>query len=270
MRQARIRDGHSSGTPVTRRLQQPTRTARSDTIPKRSALARKAFAPSLFGLAPGGVCRAAGVTAGAVRSYRTVSPLPTPSREGGAGGLFSVALSLGSRPPDVIRHRLSTEPGLSSPTPSEKGTGAAVRPTDAGRDGGSRRRRQGPDAVKGPMPSRARCRQGPMTRRSKVMVRARAAMFNSSGKVTGTATVGKSCPDETWTRQGGRAWVLPLPPCRKRLFRLRRFRRPACSIALCCFVSRVQGSPSAGPVWIRARPWVRSGTLGFHCGRERR
>ena len=32
------------------------------------------------------------------------------------GGLFSVALSLGSRPPDVIRHRLSTEPGLSSPT----------------------------------------------------------------------------------------------------------------------------------------------------------
>jgi hypothetical protein len=29
--------------------------------------------------------------------------------------MFSVALSLGSRPPDVIRHRLSTEPGLSSP-----------------------------------------------------------------------------------------------------------------------------------------------------------
>jgi len=33
------------------------------------------------------------------------------------GGLFSVALSLGSRPPDVIRHRLSMEPGLSSPAP---------------------------------------------------------------------------------------------------------------------------------------------------------
>ena len=47
-----------------------------DTIPKRFVLARKAFAPFLFGLAPGGVCRAAGVTAGAVRSYRTVSPLP--------------------------------------------------------------------------------------------------------------------------------------------------------------------------------------------------
>jgi len=41
------------------------------------ALARKSnLSPSLFGLAPGGVCRAAGVAAGAVRSYRTVSPLP--------------------------------------------------------------------------------------------------------------------------------------------------------------------------------------------------
>src|SRR5689334_21233515 len=30
------------------------------------------------------------------------------------GGLFSVALSLGSPPPDVIRHRIPVEPGLSS------------------------------------------------------------------------------------------------------------------------------------------------------------
>jgi hypothetical protein len=29
--------------------------------------------------------------------------------------LFSVALSLGFPPPDVIRHRMSMEPGLSSP-----------------------------------------------------------------------------------------------------------------------------------------------------------
>ena len=44
------------------------------------------------------------------------------------GGLFSVALSLGSPPPDVIRHRVSVEPGLSSPAgypPS-----AAIRPSD--------------------------------------------------------------------------------------------------------------------------------------------
>jgi len=32
--------------------------------------------PPLFGLAPGGVCRAATVAGGAVRSYRTVSPWP--------------------------------------------------------------------------------------------------------------------------------------------------------------------------------------------------
>ena len=52
----------------------------------------------------------------AVRSYRTVSPLP-------CGGLFSVALSLGLPPPDVIRHRVSVEPGLSSAA-----TAAAIRP----------------------------------------------------------------------------------------------------------------------------------------------
>ena len=37
----------------------------------------------------------------------------------GTGGLLSVALSLGSPPPDVIRHRVSVEPGLSSPRKSE-------------------------------------------------------------------------------------------------------------------------------------------------------
>src|SRR5690606_16233634 len=65
--------------------------------------------PSLFGLAPGGVYPAAAVTSGAVRSYRTFSPLPVET-----GGLFSVALSLGLPPPDVIRHLASVEPGLSS------------------------------------------------------------------------------------------------------------------------------------------------------------
>src|SRR5580658_8778994 len=79
--------------------------------------------------------------------YR-LHPLP-----GGAGGLFSVALSLGLHPPDVIRHRLSMEPGLSSPafpflTPpplaeeGRMGTGAAVRPTDGKRDGGGGAPRQ--------------------------------------------------------------------------------------------------------------------------------
>src|SRR5262245_20401436 len=70
-------------------------------------------APPLFGLAPGGVCRAVPVARTAVRSYRTLSPLPSEARAL-EGGLLSVALSLGSPPPEVIRHRASKEPGLSS------------------------------------------------------------------------------------------------------------------------------------------------------------
>src|SRR5208337_3907127 len=74
----------------------------------------------LFGLAPGGACHASHVAARAVRFYRTLSPLPRETR----GGLLSVALSLGSPPPDVIRRRVSVEPGLSSAT-----SAAAIRPT---------------------------------------------------------------------------------------------------------------------------------------------
>src|SRR6516162_448323 len=50
----------------------------------------------------------------AVRSYRTVSTLPPTRCHGGGGGVLSVALSLGSPPPGVTRHRASVEPGLSS------------------------------------------------------------------------------------------------------------------------------------------------------------
>src|SRR5215467_4369591 len=82
-----------------------------------------ACTPSLFGLAPGGACRAVFVAEAAVRSYRTVSSLPGACA---IGGLFSVALSLESPPPDVIRHRVSVEPGLSS---SPEGP-AAIRPSD--------------------------------------------------------------------------------------------------------------------------------------------
>ena len=77
-----------------------------------SALRRRR--PPLFGLAPGGVYPAAPVARGAVRSCRTVSPLPARGRSCVRGGLFSVALSLGSPPPAVNRHRIPVEPGLSS------------------------------------------------------------------------------------------------------------------------------------------------------------
>jgi len=67
--------------------------------------------PPLFGLAPDGVYRARIVANSAVRSYRTLSPLPDTR----PGGLLSVALSLGLPPPGVTRHRVPMEPGLSSP-----------------------------------------------------------------------------------------------------------------------------------------------------------
>src|SRR5690348_17688138 len=77
-------DGHSSGTPVTGRLARPTRTAATETrLPCKSKDLRGV--PSLLGLAPGVVCPAVAVTGDAVRSYRTISPLPAPK---GLGGMF--------------------------------------------------------------------------------------------------------------------------------------------------------------------------------------
>src|SRR5579875_78157 len=73
-------------------------------------------APSLFGLAPCGVYHASAITAGAVRSYRTFSPLPPP-QEQSQGLLRAVAVcflwhwpstgpvpKVDARVPDVIRH----------------------------------------------------------------------------------------------------------------------------------------------------------------------
>ncbi len=90
-------------------------------------------APSLFGFAPGGVCHAASVAGRAVGSYPTLSPLPwrIPCGEP-PGGFLSVALSLGSPPPDVIRRRVSMEPGLSSRACVSTMARAATRP--AGED----------------------------------------------------------------------------------------------------------------------------------------
>ena len=106
-----------------------------DTIPKLFALARKDFAPFLFGLAPGGVCRAAGVTASAVRSYRTVSPLPSPpvagrSRRSVLCGTFPELAPAGRYPAPCV-HGARTFP----PQQPFGFAGAAVRPTDGKRDG---------------------------------------------------------------------------------------------------------------------------------------
>jgi len=85
--------GHSSSPGFASGVEQPTRApGRND-----------AHVAPLFGLAPGGVCQAGPVTRPAVRSCRTLSPLP--ARDASIGGLLSVALSLGSPPAGVTRHR---------------------------------------------------------------------------------------------------------------------------------------------------------------------
>jgi len=87
---------------------------------RHASLRNRSFSgnPSLFGLAPCGVCPARRITASAVRSYRTFSPLPEPC---GPGGMFSVALSVErSRPykrggpPGRYPAHCSAEFGLSS------------------------------------------------------------------------------------------------------------------------------------------------------------
>src|SRR3954465_13992463 len=65
--------GHSSRPRVAAGLERAYPGAR------RATAAARGGAP-LFALAPGGACRAIDVTADAVRSYRTVSPLPASRR----------------------------------------------------------------------------------------------------------------------------------------------------------------------------------------------
>ena len=94
------RDSHSSGSSVTGRLKQPTRK-----------LLRAAACASLFGLAPAGVCPATAVTDSAVRSYRTISPLPIYRRYIFCGTFRRLT------PPRRYLATCPVEPGLSSISP---------------------------------------------------------------------------------------------------------------------------------------------------------
>jgi hypothetical protein len=150
----RRRDGHSSGTPVTRRIKQPTRTTGPDgpeALSPRKRGSRPNVVPirscSRWGLP----CRFHCWKRGALLPHRFTLTAAKTLRS--RGGLFSVALSLkprpvkGSTPPDVIRHRSSMEPGLSSPAAFRHWRGTAVRPTDGDRHGVGRLARQ----AKGPI-----------------------------------------------------------------------------------------------------------------------
>ena len=133
--EGRTRDGHSSGTPVARRLKQPTRAADPDTD-----LGDCSPAPPLFGFAPGGVCRAVSVAGHAVRSYRTLSPLPRHTQRPRRSALCGTF-------PEICPACAGTTPAGCYPAPYIHGArtflhgslsaiaAAAVRPTDILRSG---------------------------------------------------------------------------------------------------------------------------------------
>ena len=99
-------DNHSSGTNVTACLKQPTRSQRgSRHLETYLVLLRVGFTLPL--LLPTARC-ALTAPFHPYPSARLVWPVAS------KGGLLSVALSLGSPPPGVTRHRVSVEPGLSS------------------------------------------------------------------------------------------------------------------------------------------------------------
>jgi hypothetical protein len=80
----------------------------SSDLPESSS--ERAAPPLLFGLAPRGVCPAGRIAPSAVRSYRTISPLPENRAlaHPAPGGIFSVALSVKIPSPEpfpaVSRH----------------------------------------------------------------------------------------------------------------------------------------------------------------------
>jgi len=110
-------DGHSSGTPVAGRLTQPTRAAAREARPAIPEKPRPPAAPTWSCSRWGLPCRRRCRRRGALLPHHFTLAAHAVPREGRARRCVSVALSLGSPPPGVTRHRASVEPGLSSPGP---------------------------------------------------------------------------------------------------------------------------------------------------------
>ena len=113
-----VESNHSSRTPVTRGLKRPTRKrARIDAAFTPLAVRKAA---SLFGLAPRGVYLAVECChrRGALLPHRFTLTGHHPLRGGDLGGLFSVALSVGSRPPGVTWHRALWSPDFPPSSPA--------------------------------------------------------------------------------------------------------------------------------------------------------
>ena len=126
----RAMDGHSSGMPVTGHLARPTRVA------ARKHRCRLPGVPPLFGLAPGGVYLASAVTGAAVRSYRTLSPLPPSSPSGDSRGwrfafcgTFPEVTLAGRYPAPYFRGARTFLPSPAASAPGEKrSSGRLARP----------------------------------------------------------------------------------------------------------------------------------------------
>jgi hypothetical protein len=102
------------------------RTLLSGSSSLPGSLAGRAVPPPLFGLAPRGVFPASEIASTAVRSYRTISPLPR-GRSRPRGGIFSVALSVSVSGP---RPLAGTPPcGDRTFLPRTKNSGAIARPS---------------------------------------------------------------------------------------------------------------------------------------------
>jgi hypothetical protein len=118
-------DSHSSGMRVAAHLKRPTRE------PVRAARRSRRLRVPLFGLAPGGVYRAAACyhRRGALLPHLFTLAAP-PQIVAGHGGLFSVALSVGSRPPGVTWHPALRSPDFPPSLRSSRlGRKATARPT---------------------------------------------------------------------------------------------------------------------------------------------
>jgi hypothetical protein len=110
------RGSHSSGAVLAHRLAQPTRMTGLETGCRRLRAPRHPYSVLL----PVGFTMPSLSPATRWALTPPFHPYPASSaarweRDSRRGGILSVALSLGSPPPDVIRHRVSVEPGLSSP-----------------------------------------------------------------------------------------------------------------------------------------------------------
>ena len=150
-------DGHSSGTSVAERLARPTRAAARKARPAAPSRDRGAACRSYLVLLPVGFALPPPLPAARCALTAPFHPCRPPSRgtDDGAWRCVSVALSLGSPPPGVTRHRASVEPGLSSLPPTARPEGErpsdrlawddmGCAPISANRPGESQARRPGP------------------------------------------------------------------------------------------------------------------------------